>query len=320
VIKKILYSFIAFLFLAAVTFLLGPTVEITEPTTLDPSVPEGPAALEFFIDSQESRFKDIRSRRHRMRIVWAFEDRRKTPTALVYLHGFSASPMEISPVTEKVGKNHGANVFFARLAGHGRTGNALAQTTATEWISDAVFALSVGLKIGKRVILVGSSTGGSLAIWLAHRFSQYVESIVLISPNFRLANPVEFILTLPWASSYVHIAAGNHYEFKPTNEEHAFFWTTRYPSNVLVEMASLVKFVREMSHEKLYLPILLLYHPKDKVVSVKAMLEFFDKLPPKGKQILPIPEGRGHLLTGDIVSPQTTDKVVGLITDFISGK
>ena len=93
-------------------------------------------------------------------IVWADPDApAPTAVALVYLHGFSADRHEIEPVVSELGEELGANVYFARLTGHGRDGPAMAEATAADWLDDTVEAIAIGHRLGDRVVLVGTSTG-----------------------------------------------------------------------------------------------------------------------------------------------------------------
>ncbi len=59
----------------------------------------------------------------------------------------------MEPVISHLGADLGANVFFTRLAGHGRDGAAMAEATVEDWLADAVEALAVGARLGDRVVL-----------------------------------------------------------------------------------------------------------------------------------------------------------------------
>ena len=71
--------------------------------------------------------KDIRPGLQK-EIVWANPaTKTKTPLAIVYIHGFSASKGEVRPLPDKVASALGANLFFTRLTGHGEDGAAMAE-------------------------------------------------------------------------------------------------------------------------------------------------------------------------------------------------
>ena len=115
------------------------------------------------------------------RISWHNGAGERTEYAIVYLHGFSASRFE------------------TRLAGHGRETARMEDIPAEAWLADAVEALAVGAAIGEKIILMGTSTGATLAIALAdHKLFEAVDSLVLISPNFGFDDPAADWLTRPF--------------------------------------------------------------------------------------------------------------------------
>jgi esterase/lipase len=64
--------------------------------------------------------------------VWANPDKTKTPCAIVYLHGFSATRQETAPLSDLVAAQLGAYLYYTRLAGHGRGGEAMAEPYAND--------------------------------------------------------------------------------------------------------------------------------------------------------------------------------------------
>ena len=50
-----------------------------------------------------------------------------------------------------------------RLAGHGRSGAAMAEPLAGDWIEDMAEAMAIGRRLGDRVVVIATSTGGTLA-------------------------------------------------------------------------------------------------------------------------------------------------------------
>ncbi len=114
--------------------------------------------LDAYLSQKELQFPDIRPNTEK-RIVWAGEKGARTPLAVIYVHGFSATSEEIRPVPDEVAAALGANLFFTRLAGHGRTGEALASATAGDWIEDMAEAMAIGRRLGDRVLVISTSTG-----------------------------------------------------------------------------------------------------------------------------------------------------------------
>ena len=122
-------------------------------------------------------------------VAWATPGRRtRTALAVVYVHGWGACRQEIAPTPQLLAKALGANLYCHRLSGHGRRRAAapptdppsgdilLAEATPRRLFLDALEAFRVGLALGDRVVVVGVSTGGGLATWLAARVADRVES------------------------------------------------------------------------------------------------------------------------------------------------
>ena len=96
------------------------------------------------------------------RITW-FGEHRQTPYSVLYLHGFSATRQETAPLAEIVATRLGANLYETRLTGHGREREPLTGVRAEDWLQDAVEALTIAASLGERVIVIGTSTGATLA-------------------------------------------------------------------------------------------------------------------------------------------------------------
>src|SRR5690606_2388877 len=83
-----------------------------------PAAPAGSAELVAYIHQQESLHKLKPD--NEARIIWADDSTKsRTPYALVYLHGFSASQEEGDPVHTRFAKTFGCNLYLPRLAEHG---------------------------------------------------------------------------------------------------------------------------------------------------------------------------------------------------------
>jgi len=109
-----------------------------------------PDNLDVYLETAEARFDDITPGVEK-RVVWAGAPGTQTDIALVYIHGYSATSEEIRPVPDMVAKALGANLYYARLKGHGRDGLAMTEASAGDWLEDTAEALAIGQRIGKEV-------------------------------------------------------------------------------------------------------------------------------------------------------------------------
>jgi alpha-beta hydrolase superfamily lysophospholipase len=246
--------------------------------------------------------------------------RNKTAISLTYLHGFSASRKDISPVVETLARTLGANAYFTRLAAHGRTtSEEFATVTAQDWLDDAREALAIGRRIGDRVILIGTSTGALLATMVAlEDHSSKVSALVLLSPNFAIQDWRAKYISGPVGPWLARIVIGKDYSFRPVSSGHADYWTSRYPSEGIVALMNLVNHARSLQLGSLKVPTLIIYTHNDTVVDTQAIRDRFDEIRSKPKLLVDLPEATRHELTGDALAPATVAPVLDRITAFLS--
>ena len=257
------------------------------------------------------------------RVIWAGAPEAETPLSILYLHGFSATSEEIRPVPDRVAEALGANLIFARLTGHGRDGAALAAARAGDWVDDAALFLDLARAVGERVLVIGTSTGGTLAAYAATDadMARDVAGIVMLSPNFRVANPAAILTELGFARLLVPLLAGAERAFTPLNDRQARFWTTRYGTDALTSLGTLMRETRARDLARAEMPVLALFSDLDRVVSAAATREaLLSWGGPVTLAPLDLPdEGADpfhHVVAGDILSPAMTAPVTERILDW----
>ncbi|MEQ8205203.1 MAG: alpha/beta fold hydrolase [Woeseia sp.] len=244
----------------------------------------------------------------------------RTEYALVYLHGFSATRQEIAPVCELLADVLQANLFETRLTGHGLVNDRLTDVAAEDWLADAAEALAVGQKIGQRTILIGTSTGATLALAMRDRFATAgVDALVLLSPNFAPVDASADILTWPGGPLLAQAVVGDERSWTAANELQERYWTTRYPLAAAVEVMRLVKAVRSDLPMHLEQPVLTLLSPQDEVVDVERARLALRKITAPANEVVNIDArgANGHVFAGDILSPVNNELVVNQILDFV---
>ncbi len=305
--------------LAGITilFLAGPSVPIDQnirPITL-------PDDLDSYLTASEASFADIRPNTEKT-IIWANpSEKNKTLISIVYLHGFSATRQETVPLADTLARELGANLFYTRLTGHGQDGQALAEATVNDWLNDAVEALAIGRRLGEKVIVIGTSTGGTLAIWLvSKRDTNDVMAIVLLSPNFGLRDARSEIMLWPWAKVLVPLISGPTRRREPFNPQDGQYWTTTYPTVALLPVMGLVKLAREIDVAQIKQPLFIAFSPEDKVVNPEITQALYPQFGSMIKQMVLVEETqdpRKHVIVGNIRSPDNNDRITKMILEFL---
>ena len=282
-----------------------------------------PEDLDTYLADSEAKHNDLVPETNKV-IFWADSTKQKTPLSIVYLHGFSATRQETAPVSDSLAKRWGANLFYTRLTGHGRPGDAMGEATADDWLDDAVEAMAVGKQIGERVVVIGTSTGGTLATWLAVQpDAKFLESIILISPNYMPRAEMIGLLLWPYGEMIGKAVEGDYVEWEPSNEGHGTYWTNRYPVGAVVEMMRLLKHVNSQDLSQMEVPVQVIYSPDDQVVDPEYILKTYETIGSSRKAIIPLEDvesKNNHVLAGDILSPGDTKRVINHIDSFVRGE
>ena len=287
-----------------IIYLLGPHPATPKYNTAMPVVP-AISALQSFVAANEATHK-LRPD-NEARIVWANDSvKQKTDYAIVYLHGFSASQKEGDPVHRNIAKQFGCNLYLARLAEHGiDTTEQLMNLTADEYWESAEQALAIGKQLGNKVILMGTSTGGTQALQLAAAYPNDVAALILYSPNIAINDANAWILNSPWGLQIARLVRGGNYNI-PEDDRPVYkqYWNKPYRLEATVALQEMLETtMKNTTFNKIKQPTLLLYFYKDEqhqdpVVKVSAMKEMFTEL------------GTADTLKKAIAMPNTGDHVI----------
>lgn len=312
----IFLKFVGLLCLAlGLAFVFGPREPFDGEVTFDQtSIGDD---LDQYLVQRESKFNDIRQGLNKQ-IIWHGERGEQTDIAIVYLHGFSASLGEVRPVPDLVAKALGANLYYTRLKGHGRTAAAMAEANADDWLNDAAEALAIGARLGKKLIVISTSMGASLISYLhAHKpeWGDMIAGHVMVSPNFGLADPTSALLSFPFARQFVPLILGPMRGQASSNALIQQTWTIPHATSALMPLARLTKEANAAPVENIDGPTLVFRSLKDKTVSPKATANAINRLGGTVEQVLIDQSGHRnhHVLAGDALSPRTN----GLVTNAI---
>ena len=238
-----------------VVYFLGPHPSSPKYSKDLPAIPAEPAMLENYIHGREAIHKLKPD--NQARVVWLNDSiKDKTDYAVVYLHGFSASQEEGDPVHYQFAKKFGCNLYLSRLAEHGiDTTEAMANLTVDKLWNSAKEAYAIGKQLGKKVILMATSTGGSLALKLAAGYPE-ISSLILLSPNIAINDPLAWVANNHWGLQIAHLVKG---KYNTTDDSAALekqYWYNKYRMESVTEMQELLETTMKASlFEKVKQPV-----------------------------------------------------------------
>lgn len=281
---------------------------------------------------------------------------RRTPLAIVYIHGWSAGVMEHKTLVEDWGQRLGANVVCWRLTGHGGADlsegaqnlQLLTQATATNLYADAADACLVGLRVSERVLLVGSSTGAALlTVWAARApaaFRSRIAGFVGLSPAYALSTPLypfmsPFLALMRAGLPSRHLSraasgfllsciAGPYRHMAPINEEHKIRWTLRYPTRAVVTSIECIWEAGHANFKALDCPVVFVGYDADPVVSWtfttgKKAFGALRDVPRLALNVARPPNVKGngdfhhHVIGSMVVSSATVREVTNIVGSFL---
>jgi esterase/lipase len=305
---RILKIVILCFFALIVIYFLGP--KPSEPVLSDalPTV-ASINTLDAYITAMEAPYK-IKPN-NEAKIIWADSSKSQTEYAIVYLHGFSASQMEGDPVHQNIAKQFNCNLYLARLAEHGiDTTEDLVNLTADQYWESAKLAYAIGKQIGKKVILMSTSTGGTLALQLAATYPE-IAGLILYSPNIEVFNPSAPLLDNPWGLQIGRaVLKSNYVDIKYKDSAYPKYWNSHYRIEGVVALQNLLEAtMTEATFKKIHQPTLALYYYKDEahqdnVVKVSAIQKMMQQIATPGnlKMEMAIPNAGNHVIASPIVS------------------
>ena len=310
--KKILIVLVVLVSLYAV----GPHPDA--PTLPGPSwnnIPNEPAAITSFLQAKEAQNGNLKPDNEGQIIYADSANPQKTKTVVLYIHGFSASPMEGNPLHKAIAKSLHANLVLARIEDHGEfpTDSTMAKASADKFYQSVENYYALAKKLGDEVIVLGTSFGGAMSLVLATKHPE-IKALMLYGPCIAIKDPTAPLVDNPWGLQMAHLITGSDYRDIPVMAKgHAENWSLHYNLEGVVAVQNLLTHAMTKEvFEKVKIPVFLGYYYKDeehqdKVVSVDAMKEMFEQLgtPASLKKSEAFPNSGNHVITSNLLGKLT---------------
>ncbi len=304
--KKILIALVAVIAL----YFLGP--HPAAPTLPGPSwnnIPNEPQAIHAFLQANEAKNGNLKPDNEGQIIFADSANPQKTKTVVLYIHGFSASPMEGNPLHKSIAKSLHANLVLARIEDHGEfpTDSTMAKASADKFYQSVENYYALAKKLGDEVIVLGTSFGGAMSLVLATKHPE-IKALMLYGPCIAIKDPTAPLVDNPWGLQLARTVMRSDFRDIPSvSSGHKNFWSLHYRLEGVVAIQNFL--THEMTDEtfkQVKVPVYMGYYYQDEthqdnVVSVQAMRDMFPKLGSKIKQEQAFPLSGYHVITSDIL-------------------
>ncbi|SDB61006.1 Esterase/lipase [Flavobacteriaceae bacterium MAR_2010_188] len=263
------------------------------------------------------------------RIKFFDSSKSKTKYSIIYMHGFAASYRDGYPVNQNSADRLGANIYYNRMPGHGlRAPYSLDDFTAENAWQDAKMDLVIGKNLGEKVIIMSTSTGGTLATKLAAEFPEDIFALIHLSPNFEDDQAGASILGSHWGYKIANlITLGKDRKIKQKTAAEKQYWDTSYNSRALVDLQVLVgTTMKEETFQKVKCPVLTLYYSdnelqEDDHVEVDAIPKILKQFStPKNLNVLKRLQTQETHFIGSEIKSKDIESVEEEIVDFLRTK
>ena len=194
-------------------------------------------------------------------------------TGVLFIHGFTGGPFEVRPLVNFLKMKTNWQLAIPTLPGHGITLN-LEKVSADSWLMEAELALKRLQKEVDRVIVVGFSMGGLIAMYLALRYK--IDKLVLLSAAAKYISPRILL-----ERNENHVSEPLQTKYPPNSFYHLYeYKLTHTPLRAVFEFLRIVKIV-EPYYGLIKTPVCIVQGEKDGIVPFTTAEHFLKNLAPK---------------------------------------
>lgn len=208
-------------------------------------------------------------------------------TGVLYIHGFTGGTYEVQPFITYVKRHTDWSLEVPTLPGHGVTLD-LRGRSAESWMMEAELALRKLRKRVDRVIIVGFSMGGLIAMYLALRYP--VDRLVLLSAAAKYISPrvllddIRIVLKESVTKKHAPNTFYHLYDYK----------LARTPLRATFEFLKIVKMVKPY-YRHIKTPVCIVQGERDGIVPFSTAKHLYHVLGSEQKLLLTSPVGKHHI-------------------------
>ncbi|MFD1203664.1 MULTISPECIES: alpha/beta fold hydrolase [Sporosarcina] len=212
-------------------------------------------------------------------------------TGVLFLHGFTGGPFEIRPFMEFIKKETDWIISVPVLPGHEFPLN-LRKATAESWMMEAEMALAKLRKEVDKVIIIGFSMGGMIAMYLSLRYP--VDKLVLLSAAAKYISPRILL-----EDAGIMLKESVTKKYPPNTFYHLYEYKLKHtPLHAAFEFLRLVKMV-EPYYRLITAPVCIVQGKRDGIVPFSTGEHLYNSLGSSEKHLIISEKGKHHICYSD---------------------
>lgn len=217
-------------------------------------------------------------------------------TGCLLIHGFSSSAEETRPLGDYLNKS-GYSVLGVRLSGHGTHPQDLARVRWSDWLADIEDGLAILQPRCERIILIGQSLGGMLALTSASYC--LVDAVVAISTPYQETRNSEIWkhLLLDWIRPMAPKKGVKRHPVYGIRREANYPAYASLPSAILRQIFSL-RAAMQAALPYIQVPVFLIQSRGDNFIAPDSLEKIREQLQAPRLETLLL-ENQGHSITMD---------------------
>ncbi|GKV67206.1 MULTISPECIES: alpha/beta hydrolase [Sporosarcina] len=208
-------------------------------------------------------------------------------TGVLFIHGFTGGPFEIAPLRQYLKQHTDWEIAVPVLPGH-ELGRNLQEGSAASWIMAAELELQRLMKETDRVIVIGFSMGGLIAMYLSLRYP--IDKLVLLSAAAKYISPrilvedAKVVMRTSKSGCYPADSFYHLYNYKLTHT----------PVRAALEFLKVVRLVRPYHHD-VRTPVCIVQGKRDGIVPAVTADLLYEQLGSDEKQLIYSEHGKHHI-------------------------
>lgn len=205
---------------------------------------------------------------------------KKSSNGILMLHGLTASPHDFRHYADRLSSQK-YTVSAPLLKGHGTDAGDLHSVSWYDWFSDVKEAYFQLCECCQKIVVLGQSIGGTLALHLASHYK--TDGLVLLAPGLFFKNKATVAIPLiSKVKKYLNKTDGPDI-MNSVSRRNAVSYV-RIPTQSINEAARLFKHVKEDLAE-VSSPVLIFHSIKDHVIEYKSSEYIYEKISSKKKRL-----------------------------------